>query len=132
MLGIEIIKRFGGGAGTPALADDAVFGTRYSQWTIAFDGFTYKRKTSGAATKEAAWINPQSGMDKYEVRATDTGSDTPVGTIGSWLPMSASYTWGWATEDNPKNGELLIEIRTAVGHVTVDSATITIVNSGTL
>lgn len=130
MLGIEIIRRLGGGA-TVALADDTVFGTRYAEWTIGFDGFTYKRKTSGAATQEAAWIYPQSGTVNYEVRATVSSGDTPPGTIGSWISLGISSTWGWTAQDTEKSCDLLIEIRTVVGHVTVDSATISLFVSGT-
>lgn len=131
MLGIEILKRIGGGGSTVNLRDASVFGTQYAQWTIGFDGWTYKRRNSGAAVKDLSWINPQSGMSKYEVRATSTGPDDPPGTLDTWLSMGSSWTWGWvAPQYLQKDGEILVEIRTAVGHVVVDSATITIFASG--
>lgn len=125
---------FGGGAapGTVNLVDDSVTGTRYTQWTIGFDGFTYKRTSAGAAAIDVAWISPQVGMDQFEVRATVLSGDTPPGFIGTWLSLASSWTWGWTAEDSPKGCDLTIEIRGAVDHVVVDSATITLTNSGTL
>lgn len=133
MLGIEILKRLGGGGGTVNIQDDAVHGTTYAQWTIGFDGWTYERHNSGAASKSLSWINPQSGMDKYEVRVTVTTGDTPDGAPGAinvWQPLSTSYTYGWANQLTEKSCTLLVEIRTAVGHTTVDSASITIFVAG--
>lgn len=130
MLGIDIIKRLGGGAGAVTLQDAAVVGTRNAMWWINSDGFTYKRTTAGAFVKQIAWINPQSGMDQYEVRATVSSGDVPPGTIGSWISIDIGSVWGWANSLVEKSCALLIEIRTVVGHVTVDSATITLFVAG--
>ena len=130
MLGIEIIKRLGGGAGGVNLLNAAVVGTKYAQWTIGFDGYTYERDNAGAAVQSLAWIFPQSGMSSYQVRATVSSGDTPPGTIGSWLALSSSQTWGWVNEVTEKTCNLLIEIRRASDAVVVDSATISLFVSG--
>lgn len=136
MLGIEIIKRFGSGVGDGSdnvnLLDDAVVGQTYAQWIISLNGFTYKRDTSGAAAQAAAWINPQSGMDEYEVRATVATGDTPPGTIGSWLSLASTHTWGWTNQTAERKCNLTIEIRRASDSVVVDSATITLFAAGSL
>lgn len=132
MLGINILKKLGGGSGggTVNLQDDTVVGSRYAQWFILNDGFTYERHNSGSLVKNLSWINPQSGMDLYEVRATDIGTDTPPGTIGSWIPITNSTGWGWSGSLVQKEGQLTIEIRRASDLVVVDSATITLFVSG--
>jgi hypothetical protein len=118
--------------GSVDIVDDGVTGTTYSQWTIGSDGFTYKRHTSGAADQDVSWISPQAGMSHFEVRATSLSGDVPPGFIGSWHSLGSSWTWGWTAEHNPKDGQLTIEIRDATSLVVVDSATIHIVNGGTL
>lgn len=130
MLGIEILKRLGSGMGGVDLVDAAVSGTKYAQWTIANDGFTYERHNSGAAVKSVAWINPQSGTDQYEVQATVSSGDIPPGTIGAWLGLAESQTWGWVNQLAQRTCDLLIEIRRVSDSVVVDSATITLFVAG--
>lgn len=135
MLPIEIVKRFGtvgAGGGAVALADASVVGTQYGQWTIGSDGFTYERHTSGAAVQDVDWINPQSGMSLYECRATVAGGDIPPGTIGSWLDLAASWTWGWTAQTTEKSCTLTIEVRRKSDLTVVDTANVDLFVSGIL
>lgn len=138
MLGIEIIKRLGGGSvggsspGTVDLIAAGVTGQTYAQWIISFNGFTYKRTTSGAAYQSTAWINPQSGMDQYDVRATLASGDTPDGTLGTWLNLGSTRTWGWTNQAAPVTCNLTVEIRRVSDSVVVDTATVKITIGGTL
>ncbi len=42
---------------------------------------------------DMAWINPQTGMSDFEVRATVTSGALSAGTVGSWLPLSTNRIW---------------------------------------
>lgn len=134
MLAIDVLKLVGseGGGGSGDLSDTSVGGTTYAQWMISNDGFTYRRTTSGVSRKGSAWINPQTGLSNYEVRATLVNGDTPDGTFDTWLSMASFYTWGWADELDPKSCEILIELRRASDGVVIDSATISLFVFGIL
>jgi hypothetical protein len=132
MLPINVFKRLGSGAakGTVVLYGDSIVAPTYAQWTIGFDGFTYKRRTSGAAARSQAWLSPQIGMSLYEVRATLASGDLPPGTFGVWLPMTSSYTWGWANETSQQRCHITIEIRLASTGAIVGTATINLFIAG--
>lgn len=132
MLPINIFKRLGGSPaqGTSILYNDSVTGSTYAQWTIGYDGWTYKRRTSGASFRGQAWLSPQIGMNNYEVRATVASGDVPPGTIGAWLDLGASHTWGWANQLTQKSCELTIEIRRKADAVVVSTVTISIFVAG--
>lgn len=133
MLGIEILKRLGGGAGRVDLQDGGAAGTTTAHWMLGGDGFTYYQgiTTGGLFKKSVPWIYPQQGMDQYEVQATVTTGDTPSGTIGSYTTCAVGHTWGFVTAGPEKECDLLLEIRRAVGHAAVDSATVNLSVSGT-
>lgn len=133
MLGFEIIKRFGSGSASPVSSlDDSVVGRTYVQWTIAADGFTYKRKNVAPLFQAGPWINPQSGMNQYEVRATLEDGDTPLGTLDVWLNLGTDRTWSLSAPDDDKSCNLTIEIRRASDAVVVDTMTISLFASGTV
>lgn len=132
MLGIEIMKRLGGGGvGVVSLANDAVSGTRYAEWKLGSDGYTYTRTGAGAFVKDNSWLSPPHGASKFEVKATLASGTTPaVGTVGSWLGAATNPVWGWAADDAGDDTVLTIEIRGAADHIIVDSATITLHTDG--
>lgn len=132
MLGINIFKRLGGAAakGGVIFTGAAVVGPTYAQWLISFDGFTYKRRNSGAFIKGPAWLNPQIGMNLYEVRATLASGDPPPGILGTWLSLSDSQVWGWANETSEQSCQLTIEIRRKSDGVIVTTANVSIMVAG--
>jgi hypothetical protein len=127
MLGIDILKRMGGG-GTVSdnveLLDDSVSGTLSAQWTISSNGFTYKR-TGGSQILSHSWINPQSGMDLYEVHVA--ASETlNSGTVDTWLPLTSDYMYALGSVYAEKVSLLTVQIRRASDAVVVDTATISL------
>jgi hypothetical protein len=73
------------------------------------------------------WIFPKtlvSGI--YEVRATLNSGTTPVGTLNTWLSLSANRSWSLQQIDTgTKACSLTIEIR--IGPNVLDTATINLV-----
>lgn len=60
------------------------------------------------------WINPQTGMSDYEVRATLLSGTIVTGTFGSWLNLGTTRTWSNTRATVGQNiGEMLVEIRLA-------------------
>jgi hypothetical protein len=130
MLGSQLIKLMGGGNSGITLTDSAVFGTTSAHFTLGGDGFVYLAYGSGAPVKGYAWINPQVGMDLFEVKATVLSGNLPSGTIGSWVNTGSSHTWGFSSTSE-KECDLGLEIRRVSDSVVVGSATINISVSGT-
>lgn len=124
----------GGAAGAVSLADDSVFGATWAFWYIYNTGWTWKRDTSAPAVIAASWINPQSGMAGYEVKASVNSGHIPTGSaLNAWLDFSSNRGWGWTNQVGPgKEVVLLVEIRNAATLVVVDTALITIGTAGTL
>lgn len=74
------------------------------------------------------WISPQSGMDLYEVRATETLGSVSSGTIGSWLSLSTTRTWT-RTNTSPMSAQavtLQLQFRRAADAVVVQTNTVTL------
>ncbi len=144
MKGIAILERLcggnvgggGGGGGSSSgaivLPNTSVVGTTYCQWTIGFDGFTYRRNTSGASIKSVAWISPQTGMNLYEVEVTVLDGDVPPGPLSSWINMgdSSVRTWGWTNQVAEKSCDLQVQIRDVATHTVISTTTTSLFNSG--
>ena len=124
MLGKDIMRMFGtaappsGGGGDSSgivLADDFVGNVRIAEWTLGYDGYVYHRQGSGAAVKKGPWINPQVGMNLYQVNVTVTSGDSPdQGDLGNWDNLgSVSLTWGFHTVYTPYDSDLQVQIRRA-------------------
>ena len=131
MKGIDVLRRLGGGnagggggTGVISLADNSVQGTQWAEWEIGSDGFTYVKDSSGPHRKSSPWIVPQSGMSSFEFRATIlTGA--PSGTFNVWLPFSnVSYDYGFVDVTGFHRASITAELRDAVSHTVVATATI--------
>lgn len=124
----------GGGGGSSSgivLTDDYVGGPVVAEWTLGYDGFVYHRNSRGAAFKTDPWVNPQVGMNLYEVEATVLSGDGPDGDIGIWETLgSVSRTWGFQTEYDGFEGQLQIQIRRASDHVILKTVTVSLTVSG--
>jgi len=133
MLGIDVLRRMGSqSTGAVDIRTANIHGLTYAEYTVALDGFTYKRTTSGAAVQSLSWLSPQSGMDQFDVRARLQSGDIPPGAaLSTWLNLGTSQTWGWAAETVFHECELLIEIRRSSTGAVLDSATVTIGVEGT-
>jgi hypothetical protein len=133
MLGIEIMKRLGGGASNNTfLRDHYIAGTTYADFRFSYNGVIYERTTSGAAVPQYNWVNPVSSAGDFEIRVTKTTGDTPaLGTLNTWLTSAIAVgIWGWNNNLTYKYVELLVEIRRASDSVVVESAPVIIENFG--
>lgn len=104
--------------GTVALGDQDIFGTgKIATFRLMADGFTYYH--DGALHQGQTWINPQEGMELYEVKATLEGGSHSLQNnsgLGTWLAAVGSPQWGY-NSNSPKIGAILVSIR-AIGSVT--------------
>lgn len=129
MLGSALFKRMGsaasggGGGGGSGLVDlrartiEADFND--PSWKIDNDGFTY---VFPGPVQDLSWIEPQSGMSLYDVRATWLSGDVPTGeALSTWLNMGVDHTWNWT---GTVTSRMNIEIRLASTGSIVDSAII--------
>lgn len=69
------------------------------------------------------------GAGSYAARATYISGTAPVGTLGSWLPLSSDVSWSLTDSSQGDSGvacTLLVEIGLAGTGVALDSAQITI------
>lgn len=141
MLGIEILKRMGTSSGSSFGPISAyVSGSRYTEWTMDPDGFTYEHTDiSGVevVNQLSAWLTPQTGVDQYEVRATllsgnIPNGNSPAGVLNTWQVLTSVRSWGWENQSLYKACELKIEIRRISGGAIVSTAFITLENNGTV
>lgn len=113
-----------------SITDDFSYGRDGVTAGILFssDG-SYYRYRYGVPIFDSYWLNPQTNMGEYEIRATLNSGDTPdTGTIGSWEALSTSRQWTLTEEtlDASETCELLIEIRWTGDNEVKDSATYTL------
>jgi hypothetical protein len=140
---------YDGGApanGTVAFAGDDVVGFMAACWTLGFDGWIYKQHgRNQAAVRDGAWIDPQVGMNLYEVRATATDTTPPDGTYDTWLDLGNSWSWcfhlfatdpywrdeatGTRTAED-KEGVIFIEIRRKSDEVVIASGNVDVFAAG--
>jgi hypothetical protein len=125
----------GGGGGSTSGAVDlraaSVSGLQYAQWTIDPTGFTFVRNNAGAAVQDESWIDPQVGMDQYEVIVDLLSGSVPPGDdLSSWMNITLARTWGWTAEDNPQNCQLRVRIRQASTGAIIDEATVSLTVNG--
>lgn len=133
MTGILLGPRFNAGAitpGTVAIGNDEV-STGTARWYIGADGFTYKHSRT-LANRAQSWINPQAGMEQFEVMVTLAGDplDVDAGT-GVWLSCAGNHGWGYNFVGPAQEGSLTVEIRLAATGVVQDTATIDLFSEGT-
>jgi hypothetical protein len=130
MLGIDILKRMGdgatgggGGAGPAGVVDinaEWIYGTE-ATYTLDDDGFAYRIGDGSGVS----WIEPQVGMENYEVRASYlSGNTLPSGPLGSWVAIPQT----WTVPDINRQVKLLIEIRVIATGSIVDSAEINLIS----
>lgn len=138
MLGIEILKRMGGGTGSSFGSISAyVSGAKYTEWTIDPNGFTYQyidlsNPGTPSLVQGPAWISPVVGVGDYEIKATLLSGNVPPGTFNSWLNLATARSWGWENQTLYKYCELKVEIRRVSGGAIVSTAFITLENNGTV
>lgn len=118
-----------GAPGVVSISDDNSNGRNGDPAGISFgsDG-SYARYRFGVPIHSSYWITPQANMGDYEIRATLSSGDTPVGTIGSWVSLGATKEWTLTedTLDDTDTCVLLIEIRWTGNNVVQDSASYTL------
>ena len=142
MTGILLGPRYVPGvAGVVALADDLVSGLNNANWKLGADGFTY-HNFNISGSPGPAWINPQSGMDQFEIRVVPvfdpTGASLDVNAgVNVWLNCATGPRWGFVGTSaggtpGPADEELTVEIRLASTGVVQDTATITLEKTGSL
>ncbi len=115
-----------GSPGVVSISDDESNGRNGDPAGIVFssDG-SYSRYRFGVPIHDSYWVTPQENMGDYEIRATLSSGDTPVGTIGSWTALSTMQEWTLTedTLDDTDTCTLFIEIRWTGDNVVRDSAT---------
>ena len=76
-----------------------------------------------------SWIDPQVGMDQFDVRATLlSGPAPPIGTLNTWLNLGTDRTWGYDPSDGDDHTtKLTVEIRNSSSGGVLDSAIITLI-----
>lgn len=130
MLGIELMKRVGGGSGGGSaggvnLTSRTIGTALHEAWKIDADGFTYRRTRGDVYDQLNAWITPQSGMSSYDIRATLLAGEVPdEGVLDTWQNLGTDRVWGWNDADIHQS-VLKMEIRIAGTGSVIDTATIT-------
>lgn len=139
MTGILLGPRHSLGAavepGTVALPDGVyVEGINRAVWFLGADGFTYWQLLD-EAHKHSAWLNPQVGMEQYEVMASlNPGSDPlEVGRDPDvWISAVESPRWGYGGPGGPRGGTITVQVRRVSDLVVVDTAEVEMSVSGSL
>jgi len=73
------------------------------------------------------WLASKVGMSAYECRMTTTSGTLTTGTVGSWLSLGTSRTWGKTTAGIANASYVgTLEIRQIGSSITLTSATITL------
>lgn len=137
MLGAELMKRLGSqSTGGVDIKADTVKSTlqditEIAVWKISNDGFTYKDRgyEPEGFVQSFSWIDPQVGMDQYDVRATlISGPAPPIGTLNTWLNLGTDRSWGYDPSDGYYHmTKLNVEIRNSSSGGVLDSAIITLI-----
>lgn len=100
--------------------------------TISFSLFSDGTRTNlDAEAGTNYWLEPQSGMSLFDVRATETSGSVTTGTVGSWLNLGTTRTWTKAPPGGPgaSSVTLQLEIRRASDGVVLETNTIELVAS---
>jgi hypothetical protein len=116
--------------GVVDLADDEIDGVRNAHWKLGADGFTYRNGTKGFT-----WLNPQTGMDQYEILVDlGVGADplTLNAGLGAWLSPVLNPEWGYGGAGDAATGSIDVQIRQVSDGSVVDTATITLTTEGTI
>lgn len=118
-----------GAPGVVSISDDESNGRNGVPAGISFgsDG-SYARYRFGVPIHSSYWVTPQTNMGDYEIRATLSSGDTPVGTLNSWTSLATTQEWTLTegTLDATSTCDLLIEIRWTGNNVVQDTATYTL------
>lgn len=120
----------GGGGGTRVSISDQnpnKTGNGLSPATASISYNTTGLTKDQNSTTLETWLVSGAVAD-YEIRATQSsGTPATTGALGTWLSLSANRAWTRTV--NPGHSfqtVLLVEIRDAITHVTLDSALITL------
>lgn len=104
--------------------DDLTTGSAASaSFSLESDGDIITALSSGS-TDQGDWLNPKSAAPgAYEARATLDSGDTPSGTLGSWVALSSTRTWGLSQVGiGAKSCVLTIEV--GLGGVALDTTSV--------
>lgn len=83
-------------AAAGSLSDDTQYNsaTSLAQITISAAGDIVNETTALGSYDNGDWLAPQSGMEEFSVRWTNTSGTINVGTAASWQALTASRTFG--------------------------------------
>lgn len=114
------------GAGSVSIADQSISkigaGITSASYSLQSGGNTVDQDDSVLET----WLLSGAAAD-YGVYVTKTG-DSVTGSLGSWLALSSTRTWGVTAVLSPetKFATLTVQIRNATTLVVLDTATVTL------
>ena len=110
MSALKMLLALGKALGTPvefdnANASDVTYGSSGASAQLLMDAngaLTLYGNNSSQPVNH--WIDPQVGMDQYEIYAVkDSGSTLTSGTLNTWLALSSSNSWSYSV---PTSGSL--------------------------
>lgn len=139
MLGIEILKRMGGGAGAGpgevTLVSAFVSGNGWAQWHINPNRFTSRTDDTlviddPEVTLLDRWLPESLNAIDYEARATLQSGNTPPGGIGTWQNCNVAVGWGWSNSTTFRTCQLLVQVRLAATGVIQDACIVNIEANG--
>jgi hypothetical protein len=116
------------------LQDDTKTGTALTPadasafFRLNSDGNAEDAPTSGTFTVRFAWLVSRTNAD-FECRMTATTGTFGSGSVGTWVALSTSRTWGKTRTNNAVGTDTVIgtlEIRAAVSQIVLASCTITL------
>lgn len=131
---IGIRNFYGTSDGVVAITDQTISSgdaiTATSTYRISHNGNVYGIVNGGSPSLIEQWCTPTSASSDYEVRATVVSGSLSAGTAGTWFSLGSPSVPEWSAQETTSGFTtycvLTIEIRTVVGAVVVDSATITL------
>lgn len=91
-------KGGGIGAGVITLTDQVIAhsgldGQLRAGYELNINGMVNAVRSPGATTPLQQWVDPPAAAGNFEVQVVAITGGTVNGTLGAWLPMTATYQW---------------------------------------
>lgn len=140
MLGIEILKRMGGGSAGGSevtLLSGFVSGNGDARWHINPNRTVTDTNDSAVigspvVTALYNWLGAAYTPADYEARATLLSGNAPPGGIGTWQNLVSAVGWGWTGSTIYKACEIKVEVRLAATGAILAECIVNIEANGTL